>query len=354
MSDESAAPRLWPANVPAEAEATKMLLGELAPGEFQSVVESFRASLGPVEKGVLDLRSNPVLVTALAVKWRLTAAIAVAPVKREEVDLAAVEALVQESNDANLGLTGGATSVTDFNLKQIFESTKRSLNYLAGKLKAAVPKEAPPPPPPAPEPVPEPVREKKPEAAIAPEVAARSIAEQEQAAGRSKGLLFIFIAAVVVGLGVHGYRYMEESAAKKARAEKEAKLPTEFSSGAVTHITLRQPSAEKVAELEARAAAEGKRLLKITELEYQIVPGTGGAPTPTPTPAPTPEVTPPEEKAPDAPKPEAPKVEEKKPEAPRAEEKKPEAPKAEEKKPEAPKAEEKQPEAPAPEPKEGE
>jgi hypothetical protein len=336
VSDETAAPRLWPANVPAEAEATKMLLGELPPGEFQSVIESFRASLGPVEKGVLDLRSNAVLVTALAVKWRLTAAIAVAPVKLEEVDLAAVDALVQESSDANLGLSGGAATVTDFNLKQIYESTKRSLTYLAGKLKAAVPKEAPPPPP---EPVapPEPVVEKKPEPALAPEVAARSIAEQEQAAGRGKGLLLIFGVVAVVGLGVHGYRYSQESAAKKERAAKEAKLPTEFSAGSVTHITLRQPSPDKVAELETRAAAEGKRLLKITETEYQLVPATGGAPAPTPAPAP-------EDKAPDAPKPDAPS-----PDAP-----KPDAPKADAPKPDAPKPDEKAPEAPAPAPKEGE
>jgi hypothetical protein len=209
-----------------------------------------------------------------------------------------VDALVQESSDAVLGLTGAVATVTDFNLKQILESTKRALNYLSGKLKAAVPKEAPPPPPEpvaAPEPVKAPVEAPRPADLPAP-VAAQSIAAQEQAQGTRKGLLLIGGLVLLAGLAVHGVRYMQERSELEARKAKEAKLPTEFSSGAVTHITLRNPSPEKVAELEARAAAEGKKLLKLSPTEYQLVQEAGG-PAPTP---PAPDEKKPDEAAADA------------------------------------------------------
>jgi hypothetical protein len=302
---ETSEGKLWPANVPAEAEATKMLLGEVPAGEFQSVVDSFRASLGPVEKGVLDLRSNQVLVTALAVKWRLTAAIAVAPVKRSEVDMDAVSALVQESQDAVLGLTGGVGAVTDFNLKQIFESTKRALQFLGGKLQKAVPAEAvAAPPPPAPEPVaaaPEPAaappaRPVEPPLVPppAPAAAPAPVAAAAASAGSSRALIIAFAVAALIAVVWHGMNFMRDQADAKARQEREAKLPAEFTRGKVTQITLLKPDAKKVAEIEARAQAEGKRLIKISETEYQLV-ADQDAPAPTP---------PPEEKKPEDAKPE--------------------------------------------------
>jgi hypothetical protein len=306
---ETSEGKLWPANVPAEAEATRMLLGEVPAGEFQSVVDSFRASLGPVEKGVLDLRSNQVLVTALAVKWRLTAAIAVAPVKRSEVDMTAVGALVQESQDAVLGLTGGVGAVTDFNLKQIFESTKRALQFLSGKLQKAVPAEAAAaPPPPAPEPVaaaPEPAaappaRPVEPPLVPppAPAPAPTAIAAAAASTGSNRMLLIGLAVVALIAIVWHGMNYMRDQADAKARQEREAKLPTEYSSGKVTQITLLKPDAKKVAEIEARAQAEGKRLIKISDTEYQLVADEntpkGEAPAP-----PTPE-----EKKPEEPKPE--------------------------------------------------
>lgn len=286
VSDLSSKP--WPGNVPSEADATRMLLGEVPPGEFQSVVETFRASLGPVEKGVLDLRSNQALVTALAVKWRLTAAIAVAPVSRSEVDQAAVDALLQESADAALGLAS-ATNVTDFNLKQILESTMRSLTYLQGKLKAAIPKEAPAPAPAAPpaEPAAAAPEARAPEAlppppAPAPAAPAMTASQQDAANARKKTLLLIAAAAALLAAVVHGYRFFSERAEEAAARERFLELPAEVSRGDITHITLKAPSPEKVAELEQRAQAEGKKLLKISETEFQLY-GAGSAP---PAPAP--------------------------------------------------------------------
>jgi hypothetical protein len=304
---DSTSGKQWPGNVPAEADAVKMLLGELPPGEFQSVVDSFRASLGPVEKGVLDLRSNQTLITAMAVKWRLTAAIAVAPLKLSEVDTAAVDALVQETQDAVLGLTSGVASVTDFNIKQVYEGTKRSLNFLSGKLKQAVPKEAAPPPPApvaapeapvaapaAPAPAPEAPPPPPPPVAAPPAAVAAAAS-----AGVPRWMVFALVILAVVAAAVNGMNYMRDQADLKARREKEAKLPTSFKNGKLEQITLLTPSPEKVAELEARAKAEGKRLIKISSTEFQLVED-GSAPAPTP----APEAPRPDAPAPDAPKPE--------------------------------------------------
>lgn len=278
----------WPGNVPAEAEAARMLLGQSSPGEFESVVNDFRAAMSPEERAMLDVRSDAAWMSAMTVKWRLTAAIAVAPVNASEVDAAALAALQQEASDAAFGLSGAAASASDPARKQLLEGARRSVDQLLVRLKAAAPRApglAPPvaatnAPAPAPLPTEAPrVQETKKPAEKAAPSAPRSLAEHEEAQGRKKAILLAGAAALALGAGVHGYRFLVDQAEQQERAAREASLPAEHSAGDVTHITLRGPSAEKVAELEARAQREGKRLLKITATEYQLVgPGTGAEP----------------------------------------------------------------------------
>mgnify|MGYP001613702692 CR=1 FL=1 len=76
-------------------------------------------------------------------------------------------------------------------------------------------------------------------------------------------------------------RRLLEQSDLDARRKAEAALPTEFTTDKVTVVNLRNPSPEKVLELRARAASEGKRLLQFSSTEFQLVEDPtlkGGAP----------------------------------------------------------------------------
>ena len=298
MSEPQSRPLKWPKNVPAEAVAVAMLRGQQPPGEFESVVKAFLATLRPLEASALQRGSNAALVSALAVRWRLTAAAAVAPISPSEVDPTAVAALAQEADDAAFGLTSDPGK-DDPTLKPVFESNRALLKLHATQLHASVPRDEPRV---AAAPSPEPAPRMKSAPASAPSGSGRSpaVASPDQQA-RRKGLLVVGAVVLVLGVAVHGVRLMLEQSDLDARRKTEAALPSEFTTGKVTVVNLRSPSPEKVVELRARAASEGKRLLQFSSTEFQLVEDPalkGAAPAPAPVEAPAAPAVPAE--APDA------------------------------------------------------
>ena len=285
MADGSVKPAPWPASVPATAPARAMLRGERSPGALEPQRDEFLQGLVGLERAALSSARPPALESALVARFRGTLAAARMPARPDEVDAAGLQALVTELRDEVLAVMAAAQAEAG-QVHVVLRQNREALERLAAALQNFAPQAAPPAaPPPSADQLPEALR---PAAGTASAAPAREALSLEQKARLLR--LAVALGALVVVAGLfHGVRLLQEQSRLEAQRAAEARVPEEVVSGDVTAIFLRDPTPQKVADLEERALREGKRLLKLSGTEFQLVPaapGTSPAPVPVPAPAP--------------------------------------------------------------------
>lgn len=294
--------RIWPSNVPSEAVASKVLARQAVCVDAEEPTGAFFAGLGPLEEAVA--RGTPVafdaaaLRKALVMEWRQTVALHLQQWVTGQIDKAALDALLNETDAALGALTTPLTA--DEETKKAFSRVRgalaRDVSALAMAEAKALAADGPP-------------------KAIEPKKGATRLVKFADDVRREpmKKLPIVFAIVAAIGAAAHTAFWLMGHTDHVDLPD----TPASMTSGAGIANDLKvyrlkdpdAPNPDDIAELRKRAAAEGKVVLEQGG-RFIVMPAPAGVPeaakaaepaptspapapaTPAPTVAPAPGTTP--------------------------------------------------------------